>query len=151
MATVYLLLGSNLGDRANNIENALEELNKIGIIILKKSSLYETKPWGYTEQPDFLNLAIECSTNLTPFDLLREIKKIEIKLGRENTIKYGPRIIDIDIILYDNLILKSDTLTIPHPLMHKREFVLKPLCEIAPYLIHPEFKVSLKELLNQII
>lgn len=151
MATVYLLLGSNLGDRANNIENALEELNKIGIIILKKSSLYETKPWGYTEQPDFLNLAIECSTNLTPFDLLREIKKLEIKLGRENTIKYGPRIIDIDIILYDNLILKSDTLTIPHPLMHKREFVLKPLCEIAPYLIHPEFKVSLKELLNQII
>ncbi len=151
MATVYLLLGSNLGDRAKNIENALEELEKIGVIILKKSSLYETKPWGYKKQPDFLNLAIECSTSLSPFDLLGEIKKIEIKMGRQNTIKYGPRIIDIDIIFYDNLILKSDTLTIPHPLMHEREFALKPLCEIAPHIIHPELKVSLKELLKQII
>jgi 2-amino-4-hydroxy-6-hydroxymethyldihydropteridine diphosphokinase len=150
MHKVYLLLGSNLGDRNKNIELAISELKDCGIIISKMSSLYNTKPWGYTEQPDFLNQAIECFTNLGAVELLREIKKIEKKLGRKNNIKYGPRIIDIDIIFYDDLILKSEELTIPHPLMHERYFVLKPLSEIAPDFVHPELKISVKNLLEKL-
>lgn len=144
------MLGSNLGDREKNINDAINELQVSGIIISKKSSLYNTPPWGYTEQPDFLNQAIECLTSLEPFELLKEIKKIERKLGREKTVRYGPRIIDIDIIFYDDLIFKSDELTIPHPLMHKRDFVLKPLCEIAPDFVHPELKLSVKNLLEKL-
>lgn len=150
MHKVYLLLGSNLGDREKNIDNAINELKACGIVISKKSSLYNTAPWGYTEQPDFLNQAIECLTSLEPFELLKEIKKIEIKMGREKTVRYGPRIIDIDIIFYDDLIFKSDELTIPHPLMHERDFVLKPLCEIAPDFVHPELKLSVKNLLEKL-
>lgn len=150
MNTVYLILGSNLGSRADNIQDAIEELKNCGLTILKKSSLYNTAPWGYKEQSDFLNMALECSTNLCPYTLLREIKDIEKKMGRKETIRYGPRIIDIDIIFYNNLILKSEQLTIPHPLMHKREFVLKPLCEIAPDFIHPELKLSVKQLLDNL-
>lgn len=150
MHKVYLLLGSNLGDRNKNIEVAISELKDCGIIISKMSSFYNTKPWGYTEQPDFLNQAIECFTNLGAVELLREIKKIEKKLGRKNNIKYGPRIIDIDIIFYDDLILKSEELTIPHPLMHERYFVLKPLSEIAPDFVHPELKISVKNLLEKL-
>lgn len=150
MHKVYLLLGSNLGNREKNIDNAINELKACGIIISKKSSLYNTAPWGYTEQPEFLNQAIECLTSLEPVELLREIKKIERKLGREKTFRYGPRIIDIDIIFYDDLILKSNELTIPHPFMHKRDFVLKPLCEIAPNFVHPELKLSIKNLLEKL-
>lgn len=150
MHKVYLLLGSNLGDREKNINDAINELQVSGIIISKKSSLYNTPPWGYTEQPDFLNQAIECLTSLEPFELLKEIKKIERKLGREKTVRYGPRIIDIDIIFFDDLIFKSDELTIPHHLMHKRDFVLKPLCEIAPDFVHPELKLSVKNLLEKL-
>ncbi len=146
----YLLLGSNLDDRVKNIEVALYELKNSGIIISKKSSLYNTIPWGYTEQPEFLNQAIECLTSLNPIDLLRTVKKIEKKMGRKDTIRYGPRIIDIDIIFYNNIIFKSEELIIPHPLMHKRNFVLKPLCEIAPNFIHPELKLSIKELLDNL-
>ncbi|MCX7988065.1 MAG: 2-amino-4-hydroxy-6-hydroxymethyldihydropteridine diphosphokinase [Thermodesulfovibrio sp.] len=150
MNRIYLLLGSNLGDRAKNIEVALSELKDCGIIVSKKSSLYNTVPWGYTDQPEFLNQAIECLTILEPLDLLRTLKQVEKKMGRKDTIRYGPRIIDIDIIFYDNIIFKSQELTIPHPLMHKRDFVLKPLCEIAPYFIHPELKLSVKELLDNL-
>lgn len=150
MHKVYLLLGSNLGDREKNIDNAIIELKARGLIISKKSSLYNTAPWGYTEQPEFLNLALECLTSLEPFELLKEIKKIEKKMGRENFIRYGPRIIDIDIIFYDDLIFKSDDLTIPHPLMHKRYFVLKPLSEIAPDFVHPLLKLTVKQLLEKL-
>ncbi len=150
MNTVYLVLGSNVGNRADNIQDAIEELKNRGLTILKKSSLYNTAPWGYIEQSDFLNMALKCSTNLCPYSLLKEIKDIEKKMGRKETIRYGPRIIDIDIIFYNNLILKSEQLTIPHPIMHKREFVLKPLCEIAPDFIHPELKLSVKQLLDNL-
>ncbi|MCX8033876.1 MAG: 2-amino-4-hydroxy-6-hydroxymethyldihydropteridine diphosphokinase [Thermodesulfovibrio sp.] len=150
MSRVYLLLGSNLGDRAKNIEIAISELKNCGLTISRRSSFYNTSPWGYKEQPEFLNIAIECFTSLSPFALLEEIKKIEKKMGRKDTIRYGPRIIDIDIIFYNNLILKTDKLIIPHPLMHKRDFVLKPLCEIAPDFVHPDLKLSVKELLDNL-
>uniref|UniRef100_A0A7C4AIL8 2-amino-4-hydroxy-6-hydroxymethyldihydropteridine pyrophosphokinase n=1 Tax=Thermodesulfovibrio aggregans TaxID=86166 RepID=A0A7C4AIL8_9BACT len=150
MHKVYLLLGSNIGDRKKNIEIALSELKHCGLIISKISSMYNTSPWGYIEQPEFLNVALECFTSLQPFDLLKEIKKIEKKMGRVDTVKYGPRIIDIDIIFYDDLILKSEELTIPHPLMHERLFVLKPLSEIAPDFVHPELKQSVKELIEKL-
>ncbi len=150
MHKIYLLLGSNLGDRQKNIDNAINELKACGIIISRKSSLYNTAPWGYTEQPEFLNQALECFTSLEPVELLEEIKKIEKKMGRIDIVRYGPRIIDIDIIFYDDLILKTDKLIIPHPLMHKRLFVLKPLNEIAPDFIHPELKLSVKNLLEKL-
>lgn len=150
MHKVYLLLGSNLGNREKNIDNAINELKACGIIISKKSSLYNTAPWGYAEQPEFLNQALECLTSLEPFELLKEIKSIEKKMGREKTVRYGPRIIDIDIIFYDDLILKSEKLTIPHPLMHERLFVLKPLSEIAPDFVHPELKLTVKQLLEKL-
>ncbi|GLI53569.1 2-amino-4-hydroxy-6-hydroxymethyldihydropteridine diphosphokinase [Thermodesulfovibrio yellowstonii] len=150
MHKVYLLLGSNLGNRGKNIDNAINELKACGLIISKKSSLYNTSPWGYTEQPEFLNQALECFTSFEPLELLKEIKKIEKKMGREKTVRYGPRIIDIDIIFYDDLIFKSDELTIPHPLMHERDFVLKPLCEIASDFVHPELKISVRKLLEKL-
>lgn len=150
MNLIYLSLGSNLGDREKNLETALSELENEGIVILKKSSIYETAPWGYEKQPEFLNMAMEGLTLLGPYDLLKLIKEIESKMGRKKTIKYGPRVIDIDIIFYNNIILKSKVLTIPHPLMHKREFVLKPLCEIVPDFIHPELKLSVKEMLDNL-
>lgn len=150
MNLIYLSLGSNLGDREKNLETALSELKNEGIVILKKSSIYETAPWGYEKQPEFLNMAMEGLTLLEPYDLLKLIKEIENKMGRKKTIKYGPRVIDIDIIFYNNIILKSEVLTIPHPLMHKREFVLKPLCEIASEFIHPELKISVKKLLDNL-
>lgn len=139
-----------MGDRQKNLELAIKELKNSGLIISKVSSVYNTSPWGYLKQPDFLNIAIECFTTLEPADLLREIKKIEKKMGRIKTIKYGPRIIDIDIIFYDDLIYESEELTIPHPLMHKRYFVLLPLNEIAPYYVHPRLKKSVKELLDNL-
>ncbi|WP_297213414.1 MULTISPECIES: 2-amino-4-hydroxy-6-hydroxymethyldihydropteridine diphosphokinase [Thermodesulfovibrio] len=150
MNLIYLSLGSNLGDREKNLETALSELKNEGIVILKKSSIYETAPWGYEKQPEFLNMAMEGLTLLEPYDLLKLIKEIENKMGRKKTIKYGPRVIDIDIIFYNNIILKSEVLTIPHPLMHKRDFVLKPLCEIASEFIHPELKISVKKLLDNL-
>lgn len=150
MNRVFLLLGSNLGDREKNIERALVELDRRGVSILKKSSLYNTSPWGYRDQPDFLNMAIEAITSLDPFSLLNLLKEIESDLGRKSTIRYGPRVIDIDIIFYEDRVVKTEELTIPHPLMHLREFVLKPLCEIAPELVHPELGISVKELLNRL-
>ncbi|MCS7214593.1 MAG: 2-amino-4-hydroxy-6-hydroxymethyldihydropteridine diphosphokinase [Thermodesulfovibrio sp.] len=150
MHRVFLLLGSNLGDRERNLEDAQNELKSSGLVILKKSSIHETSPWGYLEQPKFLNQAVECITSFPPFELLREIKKIEQKMGRVKTIIYGPRVIDIDIIFFDDLILYSEELTIPHPLMHLREFVLRPLNEIAPDFIHPLLKLSVSNLLDNL-
>lgn len=150
MNRVYLLLGSNLGDRERNIERALSELERRGISIVKKSSLHNTSPWGYRKQPDFLNLAVECLTSLEPLNLLRVLKEIERDLGRKSTFRYGPRVIDIDIILYEDIVLKTDELTIPHPMMHLREFVLKPLCEIAPNFVHPELGVTVIELFKRL-
>ena len=149
MAIVYIGIGSNLGDRHRNCLRAIELLRQNGLFITKQSSMHETEPWGVTEQPEFVNMAVEVVTDLSPKKLLEMIKKIEKDMGRQDTIKWGPRIIDLDILLYDNIILKTDFLTIPHPLMHEREFVLGPLSEIAGDFIHPVLKKSIADLFKE--
>ena len=135
---VYLGLGSNLGDRKGNIEKAIELLGKTpNIKTCSISKFYETAPVGLKDQPDFVNAAAKIDTTLKPLKLLAVCQSIERRLKRVRTIRWGPRTIDIDILLYGDLIIKSDKLTIPHPEMHKREFVLKPLNDIAPGVIHP--------------
>lgn len=146
MATVYLGIGSNLGEREENCLKAVRALTEKGIIVKKVSTLYETEPWGVKEQPDFINFAVEAETDLFPGVLLQVIKEIEKQMGRAETYKWGPRIIDIDILFYDDLIYDSTELKIPHPLMHERGFVLLPLSEIAPEKVHPVLKKTINEL-----
>lgn len=148
MATVYLSLGSNLGDREKNIASALEMLGQEARI-LKVSSLYETEPVGYKEQPWFLNCVCAAETELTPQALLELAKTIERKLGRKLTHRFGLRTIDIDILFYDDLILDSPDLVIPHPRLTERAFVLVPLKEIAPNLVHPLLDLTIEELLER--
>lgn len=145
MATVYIALGSNLGDREKNINLALEKLGQIGII-RRVSSLYETEPVGYKDQPWFINLVCELETELPPQELLQSLKAIEKKMGRDPGPRFGPRPMDIDILLYDNLVLDTPELTIPHPRLAERAFVLIPLVEIAPEVLHPVLKKSAQEL-----
>lgn len=138
MPYVYLGLGSNLGDRSLNLSNAHREILSTGSIeIIKMSNIEETAPVDYLEQPFFLNQVILVDTNLKPLKLLKVVKKIENKMGREKTIPKGPRSIDIDILLYGDYIFKSERLTIPHPEIKNRDFVLKHLIEIDPDLIDP--------------
>ena len=148
MSVAYIGIGSNLGNRQENCLRAIELLQKKGIIVKKRSSLYETEPWGVKDQPLFLNMAIEVETKLNPEALLRILKDVEKEVGRKESTKWGSRIIDLDILLIDNIVLNKDNLKIPHPLMHKRDFVLLPLCEIAPDIKHPLLKVSIIELCN---
>ena len=149
MAIVYIGLGSNLGDRHRNCLRAIELLRQKGLLIAKQSSLHETEPWGVTEQPEFVNMAVQAETDLAPIKLLEMLKEIEKDMGRQDTIRWGPRIIDLDVLLYDDIILKTDFLTIPHPLMHERLFVLGPLSEIASDFIHPVLKKSIGDLLKE--
>lgn len=146
MAIVYLGIGSNLGNREENCLKAIKLLEERGISVRKVSSLYETEPWGVNDQPNFVNMASECETDLHPEELLRVIKDIEVEIGRRETFKWGPRVIDIDILLYDDLVYDSPHLKIPHPLMSKRDFVLRPLSEIGPNKIHPLLKKTIREL-----
>lgn len=132
---VYLALGSNMGDRLAYMRKAVIHLKQTGINILKTSSVIETDPVGGPPQGKFLNAALRAETTLSPADLLAHLKSIEKKLGREQTEKNGPRPIDIDILLYDNISIKNPTLTIPHPRMFEREFVMRPLLEIEPQII----------------
>ena len=150
MSIVYIGIGSNLGDREKNCTRAIELLEKKGITVKKKSSLYKTEPWGIKDQPEFLNMAIEIETYLKPRELLGFLKQIEAEIGREKSYKWGPRLIDLDILLFDDIILDEDNLKIPHPLMHKRDFVLRPLQEIAPDIIHPSFKMNIGKLLQKL-
>ena len=147
MATAYLSLGSNLGHREANIASALKMLGQEARI-LKVSSFYETEPVGYKDQPWFLNCACAIETELAPQALLKLAKTIERNLGRKRTLRFGPRLIDIDILFYDDLILDSPDLVIPHPRLAERAFVLVPLKEIAPNLVHPLLGVTIEELLG---
>ncbi len=148
MATVFLGIGSNRGNRAKQCARALELLQEYGVKIIARSSIYKTEPWGRREQPWFLNMVVEAETDHAPHALLAHVKKIESKLGRTETVRWGPREIDIDILLYDDIIVQDHDLVIPHPLMHKREFVLRPLAEIAPHQMHPVVMKNMKDLLR---
>ncbi|MBR6402036.1 MAG: 2-amino-4-hydroxy-6-hydroxymethyldihydropteridine diphosphokinase [Eubacterium sp.] len=144
---VYLGLGSNLGDRENYLDTAIDELSKDSAITVGKVSTYiETEPYGPVDQPDFMNGVIEIETFLEPDELLDIIHDIEAEAGRERKIHWGPRTLDIDILLFDDIIMNTETLTIPHPEMHKREFVLKPLVEIASNVIHPVYMKTASDL-----
>jgi 2-amino-4-hydroxy-6-hydroxymethyldihydropteridine diphosphokinase len=145
MTTIYLSLGSNLGNRARNIYDALRRLGS-HIRIDKISSLYETEPVGITDQPWFLNLVCRGETDLTPEALLDVAKTIEREMGRQKGVRFGPRLIDIDILLYGNLVLDLPQLKIPHPRLHERGFVLIPLGELAPHLFHPALKRDVTQL-----
>lgn len=148
--TVYLSLGSNLGDRSKNIRNAIQLLKSVGVNVTKTSALYEASPWGITNQPDFLNLVLKGETKSPPEELLKETKTIEKTTGRKSTKKWGSRIIDIDILFYKKEIINTSSLTIPHPQLHKRAFVLVPLKEIAPHLVHPLLKKTPRQMLNNL-
>ncbi|MFA0815467.1 MAG: 2-amino-4-hydroxy-6-hydroxymethyldihydropteridine diphosphokinase [Anaerofustis sp.] len=134
MHKIYLSLGSNIGDTKQNLGEALENLRD-HVTITALSSYYETEPVGYSDQPWFLNLALEGETELAPYDLLAFTQSIEKGMGRVKLIRFGPRNIDIDILLYDDLQMNDEALTIPHPRMTERAFVVEPLYEIAPQLL----------------
>lgn len=143
---IYLALGSNIGNRQKNLSAALERLRAI-MDIHKLSSVYETEPVGYLDQPRFLNMVCYGQTTASPDELLRSTKAIEEALGREPSFRNAPRPIDIDILLYDNLRMETEDLTIPHPRMSERAFVLVPLAEIAPTAIDPVSGKTAQELL----
>ena len=147
----YLLLGSNLGDRALLLEEATRLISEKVGEVFAKSAVYETAAWGKTDQPSFLNLAVGVKTALTPLQLLKSVLAIEEMLGRKRIEKWGARLIDIDIVLYaDEIIAQGDDLTVPHPEMQYRKFVLQPLAEIAPMVKHPVFKKTITEMLENL-
>jgi 2-amino-4-hydroxy-6-hydroxymethyldihydropteridine diphosphokinase len=149
---VYLSVGSNLGDRLKNCRDGIAALTEAGDIELgKQSAFYKTEPVNYRDQDWFVNCAVRIYTGVDPFNLLKRLKRIETDTGRqEKTIRFGPRILDLDIIFYDDRVIHSPELTIPHPRMHKRHFVLKPICDIDPHIVHPVLKEGLVELLTRL-
>lgn len=145
----FILLGTNLGDRINNLEKARNEIDlKIGKVI-KTSNLYETAPWGITDQPSFINQVLQVSTCLKAEKILSLVLKIELDMGRKREIKWGSRLIDIDILYFGNKIIKKQELTVPHPFLQERRFTLVPLAEIAPDFIHPILQNTNSELLEK--
>ena len=146
---VFIGTGSNLGDRLGALKSAAELLAP-KVRVMKASKVYETPPWGYEDQPAFLNQVLQVETELDPPALLKFLKRIEKKLGRKASFLYGPRAIDLDILFYDDLIYSTDTLQIPHPLASERAFVLIPLLEIAPDFVHPVLGKTIKELARKV-
>ena len=144
---VFIALGSNIGNLEENLNAALEKLAKFAEI-KKVSSFYKTKPQGFLEQADFLNGVCLINTDLSPQDLLKKLKEIEKEMGRKKTFKDGPRLIDLDIIYYDDIILNTAALTIPHPRAHLRLFVMKGLAQIAPDFMHPLLQKTTKEIIE---
>jgi 2-amino-4-hydroxy-6-hydroxymethyldihydropteridine diphosphokinase len=138
--TVYLSLGSNIEPRLDYLHQAIDRLHE-NLRDTHVSSIYETEPWGYTDQGRFLNLVIEGSTSLPPLELLQWVKQLETDIGRRTTFRYGPREIDIDILLFGDQIIQTDDLIIPHPRLLERAFVLIPLCELSPDLVIPGSRV----------
>jgi len=150
MERVYLGLGTNLGNRSKNLELARKKLEDNCALIEQVSPVYISVPWGFTSDRDFYNQVIEIGTQADAFDLLDHIQDIENSMGRKRSVRgYSDRIIDIDILFYDMQIISSKPLIIPHPLFHKRMFVLQPMADIAPGFIHPVFNKSIEELIKE--
>ena len=150
MAKVYIGIGSNIGDRQGFIRRALKLMPDYGVYVEKVSEIIETPPYGYEEQPPFLNCVAEVVTFLPPLRLLKALQDIEHRLGRVRVIRWGPRTIDLDILFYDDLVVNTPALKIPHPDMGNRLFVLKPLAEIAPHLTHPVTGKTVSEMLREL-
>ena len=150
MKTVYLGLGSNLGDRRGLISDALRLLEDPRLKVTRVSGAYETEPLGFAGQPWFLNLVAEAETSLFPLQLLGRLQRVERQLGRARTVVNGPRTIDIDILFYGRSVVQAPRLTVPHPRAHERRFVLEPLAELAPELVHPVLGMTVRELLANI-
>lgn len=149
MSLIYLSLGSNLNDRYANLRRALDELQRY-VRITAVSPVFATQPWGDTDQPPFLNICAAAQTDLAPHELLSRLKTIESDMGREPSRRWGPRLIDIDILFYDKLILKEERLTIPHPRIAERAFVLAPLAVLIPDFRHPETNQSIQEMVEKV-
>jgi 2-amino-4-hydroxy-6-hydroxymethyldihydropteridine diphosphokinase len=146
---VYIGIGSNLGDPIENCLRGIDYIaSKDGVTLLKASSFYRTEPVGIEEQPWFINAVIQVKTLISPEIFLGIIQEIETSMGRKRKIRWAPRVIDLDILIFGELIIERDDLIVPHPLLHERRFVLEPLYEIAPNLIHPSLGVPIKALLE---
>ena len=151
MAIVYLNLGTNIGNKRRNMITAAALLAERVGDVLALSGFYETEPWGFQSENTFLNAALQLETSLSPLELLKATQQIEVEMGRtqKSNGTYHDRIIDIDILLYDDLILQTPELTLPHPLMQDRRFVMEPLLEIAPNVVHPVFKKTVVSLMRE--
>jgi len=145
MHIIFLALGTNLGDRSAALQAALRGLPP-AIQQVEQSTVYETPPWGLAEQPPFLNMVVRGGTLLNPHELLEYLKKLETRLGRLPSVRWGPRLIDIDILFYDDLVLRSPELSVPHPHLQERAFVLVPLMDLAPDLVHPVLGETIQQL-----
>src|ERR1700693_1066962 len=144
---LYFFLWSNLGDRAANLERAIEALSGIGVRVLRRSSTYETEPVDFLAQPWFLNCVVEAETSLAPRQLLEGLQAIEAKLGSKKLVPRGPRVIDLDILFYETAVIREAGMEIPHPRLAERRFVLVPLAELAPEFLHPVLRKTAAELL----
>jgi len=149
--TGFLGFGTNLGDRKKNLSQALNTLNdRPDLAVLRTSSIYETEPWGLADQPSFLNMVAEIATSIPPGELLERVKKLEQDMGREDGPRFGLRLIDIDILLLEDQVVDEPDLTVPHARLHERAFVLVPLAELAPELVHPVLDVSIGSLAEKV-
>lgn len=150
--TVFISIGSNLGDKLGNCRSAIEALSRLdGTDVLDRSPFYKTAPVDYLHQDWFVNAAVKLSTGLSALELLKRLQKIQRRAGRlGDPIRFGPRIIDLDIIFYDDAVIETKELVVPHPRMHKRAFVLRPICDIDAQLVHPVIHRRVQELLNEL-
>jgi len=149
---VYISVGSNIGDKLDNCRSGIEALTRFGENLLEKvSGFYRTEPVDFKDQDWFVNAAVKITTRLDPLSLLKELQSIQLSAGRKkNSVRFGPRILDLDIIFFDDRIINTPDLIVPHPRMHKRRFVLQPICDIDPGIIHPMIKKNMQDLLDSL-